>query len=165
VTGVKRMKHQEVEVQVTPMLDMAFQLLSFFILTYRPLPTEGQFSMNLLPSAPSVDMAKNEATEVTETSDMPALLRTLNVQVKANLDGTLSEMAIGENTFTTLEELKARLKEIVADKTLPFDQAVIQADPGLRYDDLMRVIDVFAGPEVGITKLSFNELGAGGMAL
>ncbi len=27
---------------ITPMLDMSFQLLSFFILTFRPMPTEGQ---------------------------------------------------------------------------------------------------------------------------
>jgi biopolymer transport protein ExbD len=164
---VKRSKHQEVEIQVTPMLDMAFQLLTFFILTYRPAPTEGQFSMNLLPSAPSVDMSKTETTnEATDTSDMPALLRTLNVQVRANIDGTMSETTIGENTFATLDQLRTRLKEIVADKTLPFDQAVILADPGLRYDELIRVIDVFAGKDVGITKLSFNELGgAGGVAL
>jgi biopolymer transport protein ExbD len=36
---------------VTPMLDMSFQLLNFFILTFRPMPTEGQLSINL----PKVD--------------------------------------------------------------------------------------------------------------
>jgi len=40
---VRRSKQVEVEVQITPMLDMAFQLLTFFILTYRPAPTEGRF--------------------------------------------------------------------------------------------------------------------------
>ena len=32
---------------VTPMLDMSFQLLSFFVITYRPMPTEGQLSINM----------------------------------------------------------------------------------------------------------------------
>ncbi len=50
---MKRKKADEVEVQITPMLDMAFQLLTFFILTYHAAPTEGQFSMNLLPAAPA----------------------------------------------------------------------------------------------------------------
>ena len=38
-------------VPIAPMLDMAFQLLTFFVLTYHPAPAEGQFVMNLLPAA------------------------------------------------------------------------------------------------------------------
>ena len=38
---------------ITPMLDMSFQLLSFFILTFHPMPTEGQLSINL----PKIDAA------------------------------------------------------------------------------------------------------------
>ena len=45
-----------VEVPITPMLDMAFQLLTFFILTYHPMPVEGQFVMNLLPAQPATQM-------------------------------------------------------------------------------------------------------------
>ena len=52
---MKKSKAAEVEVQITPMLDMAFQLLTFFILTYRPAPAEGQFSMNLLPAQAVAD--------------------------------------------------------------------------------------------------------------
>jgi biopolymer transport protein ExbD len=37
------------DLPITPMLDMSFQLLSFFILTFKPMPTEGQISMNLPP--------------------------------------------------------------------------------------------------------------------
>ena len=44
----------EVTVPITPMLDMSFQLLSFFILTFRPMPTEGQLAVNL----PKVDAAQ-----------------------------------------------------------------------------------------------------------
>lgn len=35
----------EVEIPVTPMLDMAFQLLTFFIFTYHPSEMEGQMEM------------------------------------------------------------------------------------------------------------------------
>ncbi len=34
------------------MLDMAFQLLTFFILTFRPAPIEGQISLRLPPPIP-----------------------------------------------------------------------------------------------------------------
>ena len=46
----KRTRSQsEVELNLAAMLDMAFQLLTFFILTYRPPPIEGQISLRLPP--------------------------------------------------------------------------------------------------------------------
>ncbi len=38
----KRRSQSEVELNLAAMLDMAFQLLAFFILTFRPAPLEGQ---------------------------------------------------------------------------------------------------------------------------
>src|SRR5258708_5358658 len=37
----------EPELPVTPMLDMAFQLLAFFVMTYHPSAVEGQMELNL----------------------------------------------------------------------------------------------------------------------
>ncbi len=37
----KKRKQGEVELNMASMLDMAFQLLTFFILTFRPPPAEG----------------------------------------------------------------------------------------------------------------------------
>lgn len=161
---MRRMPKGEVEIQVTPMLDMAFQLLTFFILTYRPVPTEGQFSMNLLPSAPSADiMSKQEEPgEAKANADIPAALRTLNTLIYASADGGIARMVIGENEFQTLEQLEARLIEIKADESLKFEQAVIQSDPALRYEELMKVINVFADDKVGITQIDFKELNPSG---
>lgn len=160
---MKRFKNEEVEIQVTPMLDMAFQLLTFFILTYQPAPTEGQFSMNLLPAAPAIDMSTApEEGDTNAAADVPAALRTLRTIVHANADGTIARIVLGENEFTKLEDLKAKLKDIVADKSLPFDQALVEADSDLSYAELIRVIDVFAGPEINLTKLSFTEMSPGG---
>jgi biopolymer transport protein ExbD len=158
------MANAEVEIQVAPMLDMAFQLLTFFILTDRPMPVEGQFAMNLLPASPVMDI-NAQAPEAGDTSaaGLPAALRTLTTNLIAGSDGALARISLGESEFDTTDQLRARLKEIVADKTLPFDQALIQVDPGLHYEDLMRVIEVFSGPGVGITKLSFGVLGDQGM--
>ncbi len=165
---MRRMRSQEVEVQITPMLDMAFQLLTFFILTYRPAPTEGQFSMNLIPAAPAIDMAAEApaADQEQANNELPAALRTLTTIVIAAPDGGIARIIIGENEYQTLDQLKARLIEIVADQSLKFDQAVIQADPALSYASLIQIVDVFAGPAVNLTKLSFTELDPnGGVAL
>jgi len=37
----------EPDLPITPMLDMSFQLLAFFIMTFQPSPTEGQIALTL----------------------------------------------------------------------------------------------------------------------
>lgn len=157
---IRRSQHQEVEVPITPMLDMAFQLLTFFVLTYRPAPAEGQYAMNLLPAAPvaSPNAAPADA-DATPDPNLPAALRTLTTQLRAGSDGGLGRVMIGEVEVQGMEGLRARLKEIRADKDSAFDQALIQADPLLKYEELMRVIDVFATEN--LTKISFGELTEG----
>lgn len=52
------------ELPITPMLDMSFQLMAFFILTFRPAPTEAQLPLALPseqggpPSAPPPSIDK-----------------------------------------------------------------------------------------------------------
>ena len=58
----------EIEIPITPMLDMAFQLLTFFILTYQPAPSEGQFSMNLLPAQPATEMERRSTDAAAATT-------------------------------------------------------------------------------------------------
>src|SRR4051794_7944653 len=123
---MKPMKQQEVEMQITPMLDMAFQLLTFFILTYRPAPIEGQFAMNLLPASPAIKMdAAAPPDAAAKNQDVPASLRTMTVQLRANPDGTLGKVALEELEVEGMDQLKAKLKEILdPSKEQPFEQAL-----------------------------------------
>lgn len=41
-----------VELNLAAMLDMAFQLLAFFIMTFKPAPIEGQINLKLPPPKP-----------------------------------------------------------------------------------------------------------------
>ncbi|MBX6315792.1 MAG: biopolymer transporter ExbD [Isosphaeraceae bacterium] len=140
------------------MLDMAFQLLAFFIMTYHPAPAEGQFSMSLLPASPAIDIQSENAPQAEQpaNADVPASLRTLTTTLQATADGELGRVTVGENEVQGMDQLEAKLGEILGDKTLPFDQALIQCDGPLKYEELIRVIDVFS--RLGITKISFSEL-------
>jgi biopolymer transport protein ExbD len=154
---MKRMKQQEVEIQITPMLDMAFQLLTFFILTFHPAPTEGHFPMNLLPPAPVLDTnAPPPDANAKENPDIPASLRTLTTVVRPGADGNL-QIKIGDVEVKGLDGLRDRLKEIKGEAN-PFDQALIRADPLLKYASLIEVIEIFS--KADINKISFAELDA-----
>lgn len=160
---MKKSKQQEVEVQITPMLDMAFQLLTFFILTYHPAPIEGQFAMNLLPAAPAIKMDAAAPPDSKATTDDPPSLRTMTTVIRANPDGSLGRVTLEEVEVNGMDQLKAKLKEILDPaKELPFEQALIQADPTLKYEELMKVVDVFSS--LKITKISFGQI-EGGAAL
>jgi biopolymer transport protein ExbD len=153
---VKPKSNAEVEIQITPMLDMAFQLLTFFILTFKQAPTEGQFAMNLLPAQPQVRMDAPISSE-TNPSEVPPGLRTLPTVLRADENGQLGRVTLGEVEIQGMDQLKKELQDILGHKEdYPFDQALIKADPKLRYSELMQVIDVFYSLDV--TKVSFTEL-------
>lgn len=148
----------DVEIQVTPMLDMAFQLLFFFVMTFRAAPTEGQFAMNLLPAQPATRMDAPISAEAAP-SDVPASLRTLPTTLRATDEGKLGQVTLGEVDIQGMDQLKKELKDILSHKDeYPFDQALIKVDPRLRYSELMQVIDVFS--QLDVNKISFAELDA-----
>jgi biopolymer transport protein ExbD len=161
---LKKLRSQEVEVPITPMLDMAFQLLTFFILTYKPAPTEGQFSMNLLPAQAATEITKEQPKEQTTTS-VDAELRTLKTVLRAGPNGGLGEVTLADKPIQggdeqqMMVELKKELEGFVNDPLVSFDQALIQVDPNLKYAKLVMVIDVFSSLKPKpLTKISFSEL-------
>ena len=155
---MKRSKSEGPEIPITPMLDMAFQLLTFFILTYHPAPQDVRFAMNLLPAQPATSMEAPAPTPENAPTDLPAGLRTLPTTLRAQPDGTIGRVTFGDNEVQGMEALSKELSAILKDPTLPFDQALIKVDPKLKYSELIKVIDVFADNK--LTKISFAELGS-----
>jgi biopolymer transport protein ExbD len=152
-----------VELNVAAMLDMAFQLLAFFILTFRPSPIEGQISLHLPPAQP-VTNVKNMAVAGSNAKnlDHAAGLNTLVISVFPNEKGYIASMAVGEVKVATLQELDHRLKTLFADPDLTFDQVIVQVGSALRYEELMRVMEICSQQKIRngkkLSKLSFVEL-------
>jgi len=158
-----RRKQNEVELNLAAMLDMAFQLLAFFILTFKPSPVEGQISLHLPPPQPvaMVNAEKKAGENVTDLS-LVAGLETLVVSLFSTPAGDIASMAIGESNVGNQRELDRRLRTILNDPGSPFDQVVLQVDSALRYEELMQVVDICTRQTVAdgkkLSKLSFVEL-------
>jgi biopolymer transport protein ExbD len=136
-------KSEGPDIPITPMLDMAFQLLTFFVLTYRPAPSEVQFVMNLLPVQPATSIAA-EAPSEKPSDALPASLRTLPTILRAGEGGRLNQIMVGETPLATdTKALEAELEKYFADPNLPFEQTVLKVDPRLRYSEFMRVVNAF----------------------
>lgn len=58
-----------VELNMAAMLDMAFQLLAFFILTFRPSPVEGHLQLQMPPPTPVTQMETEKIKPSTDSGD------------------------------------------------------------------------------------------------
>jgi biopolymer transport protein ExbD len=159
----RRRTHQAVELNLAAMLDMAFQLLTFFILTFRPAPVEGQISLRMPPPKPVTPVANAVQAGSDASDDNPVQgLNSLVISVIPNAKGGIASMAIGEDPIATLAGLNTRLHTILSDAASPFDQVIIQVGSGLHYDALMGIVDVCTRQRLPngqkLTKLSFVEL-------
>jgi len=149
---------------VAPMLDMAFQLLTFFVLTYKPAPAEVQYIMNLLPPQPATSITAEAPTDK-PSDNLPASLRTLPTTLRAGDGGRLAQIMVGETTIPTdPKELKRELDKYFQDPNLPFDQTLLKVDPRLKYSELMKVMNAFMNAFIDAKKppsITFEELGPG----
>ncbi len=78
----------EADLPITPMLDMSFQLLSFFIMTFHPTPTEGQIAMTLPPPEQGGGSSNPDIT-----AEQP---KKYVVRVAANDVGQIAQMTFRE---------------------------------------------------------------------
>jgi biopolymer transport protein ExbD len=147
---------------ITPMLDMAFQLLAFFIFTYHPSDLEGQMDLSL----PSEQVAQAQKQELVDPTSKPDKNENLelpaDVTVSANTqrdgvnDGALSALHIEErsgqlhpNNLQQLKEELSKIRQRVENK----EAIKIQADSKLKWNEVVKVMD--ACRAAGFQNISF----------
>lgn len=160
----KRGGGEAVELNLAAMLDMAFQLLTFFILTFKPAPIEGQINLKLPPPQPVTNLNAGQPAGSNENNTSAVKgLNSLVISVFSNPAGRIATMAIGEGNVSGLTALENRLKGILGPESgASFDQVIIQVGGRLKYDELMKVVDVCTRQTLSngekLSKLSFVEL-------
>lgn len=156
-----------VQLNLAAMLDMAFQLLAFFILTFRPTPVEGQLALNLPPPVPVEIKQENSSSQSTSDAFKP---EALNVFVHSNAAGEATQVRVGLNTIVNgalddagLQKLNQQLGLLFGEQGVLFDRIQISIDGRLHYNELMRIVDVCTQQKMpdgtNLNKISFIELG------
>ena len=166
----RKHSQEECELSVTAMLDMAFQLLTFFILTFRPPPVEGEILLRM-PPPQAVLGAGGQAAGQDETKDPKDVkpVKTLTITV-IDEGGGISVVQVGVPSVGMNEvpfgQLNEKLGEYFKGSGDAFEQVIIQSTPTLRWGELLRVVEICTnqrfsdGSKLG--KLSFVALPGGG---
>ena len=162
---------------ITPMLDMAFQILAFFIMTYNPSALEGHIPGSLVPpenfakKSKDANINPNEnLLSVPEDELLPELQDAITVKVKAIQKGqefgartegspaqvflktTLDEEMIADVNVDlkkdALPKLDARLKEMLKKGATNKTNIKIAADGELRQQYVMMIYDTIKGAKI-----------------
>jgi biopolymer transport protein ExbD len=145
----------EVAFPVTPMLDMAFQLLAFFIITFKPPTSETHLDLDLpatpvaLPSASSGNAQPISARNVDTDLENDLLVR-----AEADDLGDLKTLKLGEARVSDLSTLGKRLRlytQLLEGKPL---RVRLVADDKLRYEPAARIIATCSAAGVSAIRLT-----------
>jgi len=152
---------QEVTLPITPMLDMAFQLLMFFIFTYNPSALEGQMDL-ALPS--KADKAAHDAKDMKETAeahkDPDDIELPLDLNVRVHAQEVRYTMTLEEGVVRTpmdnLDALKEHLKKVFKDKAVAINEKLKGLEGKERETALRDELKKVAIKVQGDTKLAWK---------
>ena len=132
-------REEKIQLQMTPMIDIVFQLLVFFIMTFKIILPEGDFNI-LMPLAPS---------PIGLPDDEP--LPPMTIVLKADRTGRLVDIRINDRSIgTNFQALRNHVITIIGDPRGPDSRAKsaeveIDFDNHLRYEYLIEAFTAISG--------------------
>lgn len=91
---------EKVEMNMTPMIDVCFQLLIFFMLSLRLFSPEGDFSVTMPLAAPREGLPPEAQTPP------------IKVRLTADTNGKLTGIQMGQRKLTSFKELHDQIREV-----------------------------------------------------
>ncbi len=159
----------DTKLQTTPLIDVVFQLLVFFIMTYKVTAMEGDYNIRMPTAAPQQTMSPDTLEDV--------LIVTLNADEDRNLASIDVKFGLEEKRYTRdsgadamFEALRTFVIGAVAGSTDPTSASEIEAEIessfDLRYEETVRAIEAISGYKTDdkqiiklIEKIKFRDSG------
>jgi biopolymer transport protein ExbD len=118
----------KVEMQMTPMIDIVFQLLVFFVMSFKIVEVEGDFNIKMPAAAPS---------------EGP-------VRLEADNQGRLAGIRLGSKPLTSFQALHLEIRALIGDDRGPGSfaesaEVELDVDYNLKYEYVVHAITAISG--------------------
>ena len=137
VTFKKRGLPDKIPIDMTPMIDIVFQLLTFFCMTLRISSAEGDFNVKMPLAAPRAGLPD------------PNQLPPMKVRMRADSNGNLTELLLNDRSFSGADrwkQLHNQVAGLVGDGSLAASAEVeLDCDYGLKYEYVIEAITAVSG--------------------
>lgn len=139
----------KIELQMTPMIDIVFQLLVFFIMTFKIVSQEGDFNIKMPLAAPQEGLPDDEQ------------LVPMKVRLRSDANGNLAGISFVDRNLANWEELHNEVITYIGDDSGPTKaqesaEVELDCDYNLRYEHVIQAITAVSGyvdPNGDIVKL------------
>jgi biopolymer transport protein ExbD len=116
-------------INMTPMIDVVFLLLAFFVLTFRIVLPEGDFNIKMLPQGEQ------------RAANVP--IDPVHVRLTADADGLLLAIQLNGDDIDNFDLL--RLRVLAISRTNPDPEIILFFDKHLRYEYLIKAVTAVGG--------------------
>lgn len=145
----------EVRTNLTAALDIIFNILAFFVVTYNPPSPEQNFDVSLPPPKKQEEQAEgNEEIQfIDEELEDP-----VEITLIAGGNGTLASAAVGGTSVQPLRlgpEIQRQIG-VLRGSGLEADRATIYASPNLQYGYIIEAVDALQGMK--LNSVGFGDL-------
>lgn len=128
---------EKIELQMTPMIDIVFNLLIFFVMTFKIVTLEGDFNIKMPLAAAETSVPEMEPTPP------------IRVRLTAGPDGGVG-IQMGQRSLPSFDALRSEILAIVGGQVGPDGQASdaeveLDCDYDLRYEYVITAIDAISG--------------------
>ena len=128
----------KIAIDMTPMIDVVFQLISFFMFSLKVVSPEGDFDIRM-PLAAAAAAAPDDQ-----------LVPPVRVRLSAAADGSLSGITMNGNPLATFDELHQRIMALVGTDSGPNSLAEkmeveFDCDYALKYSHVVQAITAVSG--------------------
>jgi biopolymer transport protein ExbD len=127
-----------IELQMTPMIDIVFQLLVFFIMTFKIVAMEGDFNIKM-PLAALSDGLPDE-------DDIPPM----TVKLSADAAGNLGSIRMNDIAYPTFQKLRERIISVIGTERGPNSthataEVELDCDFNLKYTHVIEAVTHVSG--------------------
>jgi biopolymer transport protein ExbD len=130
---------EKVEIPMTPMIDIVFQLLVFFIMTFKIVSQEGDFNIKMPLAAPSEGLPD------------PDKLPPMKVRMQAMSSGALAQISLNDKVMgTSFKNLHDEIHKVIGDDRGPGSvqqtaEIELDCDYNLRYEHVIQAVTAVSG--------------------